>query len=152
MPALHLRGTKLSLAVGIIGATAFILQGYDQAVVNGLLTLSSWEKQFPAIDTTTDTSNHASLLQGTTVALYEVGCAFGALSCFFLGDYLGRRHLIFGAACIVIVGVILQATPFHLGQMMAARLVTGLGVGAFTATVPMWVTECSKAHVRGKLS
>lgn len=28
---------------------------------------------------------------------------------------------------------------------------TGLGVGAFTATVPMWVSECAKAEYRGRL-
>lgn len=134
-----------------MGALAFLLQGYDQAVVNGLLSLSTWDEQFPAIDTKTHPGSHASLLQGTAVALYEVGCAFGAVSCFFLGDLLGRRRVIFGAACTVIVGVILQASTFSLGQLMAARVVTGLGVGAFTATVPMWVTECTKAHNRGKL-
>ncbi|KAH0359703.1 hypothetical protein KCU65_g9796, partial [Aureobasidium melanogenum] len=38
-----------------------------------------------------------------------------------------------------------------LGQLIAARVITGLGVGAFTATVPMWVTGCSNAHNRGKM-
>lgn len=151
MPQLPLRGSKLSLTVSFIGAMAFVLQGYDQAVVNGLLELGTWESQFPSINTTANKSNKASVLQGTAVALYEVGCAVGALSCFFLGDLLGRRRVIFAAACTVIVGVILQATPFSLGQLVTGRVVTGVGVGAFTATVPMWVTECTKAHHRGKL-
>lgn len=141
----------LSLVVGAIGATAFLLQGYDQGVMNGLLTLPTFERQFPAINTSADHSQSRSILQGTVVAIYEVGCAIGALSCFVIGDILGRRKTIFLAACFVVIGTTLQATPFGLAQMIVARVVTGLGVGALTATVPMWVTECSKAHNRGKL-
>lgn len=144
-------GSGVGVFVGLIGATAFLLQGYDQGVMNGLLTLPTFEAQFPAINTSVDKSEDRSVLQGTTVAIYEVGCAFGALSCFILGDILGRRKTIFLAACVIIIGTILQATPFSLGQLIAARVITGLGVGAFTATVPMWVTECSKAHNRGKM-
>lgn len=141
----------LSLVVGAIGATAFLLQGYDQGVMNGLLTLPTFERQFPSINTSVDHSESRSILQGTVVAIYEVGCAVGALSCFIVGDILGRRKTIFLAACIVVIGTILQATPFGIAQLIVARIITGLGVGAFTATVPMWVTECSKAHNRGKL-
>lgn len=95
----------------------------------------------------------------------------GALSCYFVGDSLGRRRLIFLAACILLIGIIIQATPFELGQLIFGRIFTGmttasavndvacgwlikdtgLGVGAFTATVPMWVSECAKAEYRGRL-
>ncbi|KIW16519.1 hypothetical protein PV08_06574 [Exophiala spinifera] len=151
MPSIRLEGHALGLLVSCVGAVAFLLQGYDQAVVNGLLTLPTWEMRFPSINTSADKSQSRSVLQGTIVALYEVGCSVGALSCCFLGDFLGRRKTIFLAACIIIIGVIIQATPFSLGQLIPARIITGLGVGAFTATVPMWVTECSKAHNRGRL-
>jgi MFS family permease len=60
------------------------------------------------------------------VAIYEVGCALGALSCAFLGDILGRRRTIFTAGCVVLVGIILQATPFSLGQLIVARIITGM--------------------------
>jgi hypothetical protein len=41
--------------IGIIGATAFALQGYDQAVANGLLTLSTFLSTFPSMNTLTTT-------------------------------------------------------------------------------------------------
>lgn len=63
---------------------------------------------------------------GTTVAIYEVGCALGAFSCGFLGDRLGRRKTIFLAGCIALVGIIIQATPFSLGQLIAGRVITGI--------------------------
>lgn len=167
MGGIKLQGPRLHLLVAAVGALAFLLQGYDQAVINGLLSLSSWEKTFPRINTSDNKSQERSLVQGTTDAIYEVGCAIGALSCFIIGDILGRRKTIFGASCFVVVGVTIQASSFSLAQLIAARIVTGLGVGAFTgtsettsitpwlmffqATVPMWVTECSNAHNRGKM-
>lgn len=66
-----------------------------------------------------------SEIKGTTVAIYEVGCALGAFICGFLGDKFGRRKTIFLAGCTAIIGVIIQATPFSLGQLIAGRVITG---------------------------
>ncbi|KAJ5999312.1 General substrate transporter [Penicillium sp. IBT 35674x] len=154
MALAKLRGKKLGRVIGIIGAVGFILQGYDQAVANGLLTLASFIAVFPQIDTLNTSGaqkSHNSTIQGTTVAIYEVGCALGAFSCGFLGDRLGRRKTIFLAGCIALVGIIIQATPFSLGQLIAGRVITGLGVGGFTATIPMYVSESSDAEARGRM-
>lgn len=62
-----LRGRRLSLTVGIVGALGFMLQGYDQAVANGLLTLDSFVRTFPEIDvinTTGAQKSHNSTIQG----------------------------------------------------------------------------------------
>lgn len=48
-----LSGKRLQLALAITGAVAWVLQGYDQALMNGLLTLPSFTTTFPAIDTHT---------------------------------------------------------------------------------------------------
>lgn len=56
------RGRRLRLFLAITGAIAFILQGYDQALMNGLLTLPTFEQTFPAINTSADKNN--STLQG----------------------------------------------------------------------------------------
>ncbi|KAJ5639960.1 uncharacterized protein N7484_007822 [Penicillium longicatenatum] len=154
MALAKLRGKKLGRVIGIIGAVGFILQGYDQAVANGLLTLASFIAVFPQIDTLNTSGaqkSHNSTIQGTTVAIYEVGCALGAFSCGFLGDRLGRRKTIFLAGCIALVGIVIQATPFSLGQLIAGRVITGLGVGGFTATIPMYVSESSDPEARGRM-
>lgn len=145
-------GKRLQLSLAITGAVAWILQGYDQALMNGLLTLPSFASQFPSIDTSTPALREKhSTLQGTAVALYEVGAAVGALGCFVIGDWYGRKKTTFGAAIVVLIGVILQATSFELAQLIVARIVTGLGVGSFTATIPSWVGESSEADHRGWL-
>ena len=147
-----LQGKRLQLALAITGAVAWILQGYDQALMNALLTLPSFESTFPSINTATPAlaAKH-STLQGTAVALYEVGAAVGALSCFVLGEKFGRKRTTFAAASVVLVGVVLQSTCYQLAQLMVARIVTGLGVGGFTATIPSWVGESASAEARGWL-
>ncbi|RQM06182.1 hypothetical protein DH86_00003299 [Scytalidium sp. 3C] len=129
MPLLDLRGNSLGRVIGIVGALAFLVQGYDQAVGNGLLTLQTFISAFPQIDTvntTGHTKSHNATIQGTTIAIYEVGCAIGSLTCGIVGDILGRRKTIFLAGCVSLVGVIIQASTYQLGQLIAGRIITGM--------------------------
>lgn len=60
-----LKGRRLQYALAMTGAVAFILQGYDQALMDGFLTLPSFVKQFPSIKTNTqDSAQRNSTLQG----------------------------------------------------------------------------------------
>lgn len=65
-----LRGRSLGLVIGLVGAVGFVLQGYDQAVANGLLTLGSFIAVFPQIDTVNTKGSqkaHNSTIQGMPV-------------------------------------------------------------------------------------
>jgi hypothetical protein len=65
-----LRGKPLSTLLSIVAATAFALQGYDQAVMNGLLTLNTFKHQFPEIKN----SNIEGELAFRSPAFYSCGC------------------------------------------------------------------------------
>lgn len=93
-------------------------------------------------------SNRSCLL-GTVIALYTVGGIFGALSCVYLGDLLGRRKVIFVTNFITIIGAVLMASAFQFAHFIVARLILGLGIGGYVATVPVWQSEISPAHKRG---
>lgn len=75
---------------------------------------------------------------GTVIALYTVGGIFGALSCIYLGDLLGRRKVIFFTNLVAIIGAVLMATSFDFAQFIVARVILGLGTGGYVATVPIW--------------
>ncbi|KAG4419013.1 hypothetical protein IFR04_007874 [Cadophora malorum] len=151
-----LRGVKLQIAVGLLAGMDFLLFGYDQGVTGGLLTLDSFRSQFPGIDplqdgiTTTESSNR-STYQGITVASYNVGCFLGAVLCIWIGNPLGRRKTIFLGTSIMVVGAILQASAFSIAQFIIGRIITGIGNGLNTSTVPTWQSECSRSHRRGQL-
>lgn len=134
----------------------FFLFGYDQGVMGGLLTLPTFVSIFPEMDTisehlTAAQKSRNSTVQGVAISLYEIGCMIGALSCSSLGEKLGRRKSIFLGAVVMIIGSIIQATSFGLIQFIVGRIVTGFGNGFITSTVPVWQSECSPAHQRGKL-
>jgi len=81
----------------------------------------------------------------------EIGCLMGALSNLWVGDRLGRRRTIVLGGCIMIVGAILQTTSYSYAQLVVARIVTGVGNGLNTSTVPSYHAELSSAAKRGAL-
>ncbi|KAF2844308.1 general substrate transporter [Plenodomus tracheiphilus IPT5] len=132
---------------------AFVLFGYNQSGVGGLLSLRDWNDHFPSIDTIDAIGaekSAKSTKQGAVVATFTLGALFGALSCSWIGDVLGRRKVIFGAAVLTLIGEILQCTSFQLAQFVVGRFILGWGVGALSATVPVWQSECSSSANRGK--
>ncbi|KAF2765964.1 general substrate transporter [Teratosphaeria nubilosa] len=149
-----LRGTALNIAIAVVAGTDFALFGYDQGVMGGLLTLSSFLKYFPQISTTGKTgaaASRASNIQGITVGGYTLGCFFGALATIWLGNILGRKRTIFVGSTIMIIGAAIQCSSYSLGQLIASRLITGFGNGMNTSTVPTWQAETSKSHRRGQM-
>lgn len=152
-PYFGLRGALLNRAIiWLVVCPAFVCYGYNQGVTGGLLTLESFARQFPQMNTLTTKGaeqHYNSTIQGTVVALYTVGGIFGSLSCIYLGDLLGRRRVIFITSAISLIGAVLMATSFELAQFIVARLVLGVGTGGYVATVPVWQAEISQAKKRG---
>ena len=51
----------------------------------------------------------------------------------------------------MIIGAILQTAAVDYAMMLVARVITGLGNGLLTSTVPAYQSECAKPHRRGQL-
>ncbi|KAK9447370.1 general substrate transporter [Limtongia smithiae] len=156
-PFFGFRGARLDFAIFFVASFDLLLFGYDQGVTGGLLTLNSFTKTFPEICTsgscydklTSSEQYHRSLIQGVAVSSYNLGCFLGAIITIKIGDILGRRKMIFMGSAIMIVGGILQCSAFSLTQLIIGRVITGVGNGFNSSTVPVWQAECSKAHQRG---
>ncbi|KAF4121734.1 Sugar (and other) transporter [Geosmithia morbida] len=150
-----LRGQALSWAIGAIAGLDFLLFGYDQGVMGGILTLKVFLEEFPDInpdsDDSSSTAEQRSTYQGIAVASYNLGCFIGAIITIFIGNALGRRRMIFLGTAIMVVGAALQASATTLPHLVIGRIITGLGNGGNTSTVPMWQSETSKANQRGRL-
>lgn len=150
----YLRGHSLSVAqIALIVAPSFVLFGYNQAGIGGLLSLPAWTHTFPEIDTTHTTgakkSGNASL-QGLVVSTFVLGALVGCLGCLYLGDLLGRRKCIFIAATLTLVGEIVCASSTAISQFVIGRSVIGVAIGILSSTVPVWQAECSPPAHRGK--
>lgn len=151
-----MKGKPLRLAQALlIVAPAFILFGYNQAGVGPLATLQSWVHTFPEIDTINTSGavkSHNSTSKGAVIASFQIGALFGALSCTYLGDWLGRRKTIFLGGILTVIGQVLQIAAFRqaLVQFTIGRIILGFGVGQLSVAVPVWQSECSSAKHRGQ--
>ena len=115
---------------------------YDQGVLSGLLENPSFREQFGDPD---------DVITGITVASYCLGALFGCLISFAVGDMLGRRYMIWLAMGLIIVGASLQTSAHTLAHLIVGRIITGLGTGIDSSTVPMYQSELSKREWRGRL-
>lgn len=147
-----LTNRSLRVAVTAIAVTGFSLFGYDQGLMSGIITGEQFNDEFPP---TKGTSHHATVIQGAVTSCYELGCFFGAIFALMRGDHFGRKPLIISGSIIIIVGTIVSVSAFHhswgLGQFVVGRVVTGIGNGLNTATIPVWQSEMSRAENRGRL-
>ncbi|KAI0115553.1 general substrate transporter [Nemania sp. FL0031] len=142
-------GKPLQRLVTVVATIDFLLFGYDQGVMSGIISGAPFVSDFPQV-------NNNSNWQGFVVSIYAVGCFFGALFILLAGDKLGRRKGIFIGATIMIIGVTIQLAcvpPSHgaTAQFIIGRFITGIGNGINTSTIPIWQAECSHSHNRGKL-
>ena len=132
----------------LISLPGFVLFGYDQGVMSGIITAPAFNDLFSA-------TKDNSTMQGFVTAIYEIGCLFGAISILTFGDYLGRRRSMMMGGAVMILGVIIQVTSERahtpLAQFIIGRTITGVGNGINTSTIPTYQAECSKTSNRGLL-
>lgn len=150
---------RLRLAITFTSIVGFSLFGYDQGLMSGIISGKQFVQEFPAADipdgSTASYSRHVSVIRGAITSCYEIGCLFGAIFTLVWGERIGRTRLIMAGGALMILGSVISAASFGphwgLGQFVVGRVISGLGNGIDTATIPVWQSECSKAHNRGFL-
>ncbi|KAL7269357.1 hypothetical protein RUND412_007985 [Rhizina undulata] len=143
-----LTGRPLSFAITFVCTTAFLLFGYDQGVMSGIITAKQFNQAIP------ETKDN-STMQGFVTAIYEIGCLFGAIFVLVTGERFGRRKIIMSGAAVMVAGVIIQVCAYaghqSLAQFTIGRIVTGIGNGMNTSSIPTYQAECAKTKNRGLL-
>lgn len=127
----------LIVAVATIGGFMF---GYDSGAING----------------TQDGLRHAFGLSegqlGLTVSSLLPGCAVGAFLAGRFADVYGRRSVMMLAALIFIVSALASGAAHSAVFLAIARFFAGAAVGAASVLSPVYISEVTPAHVRGRLS
>ncbi|RGP64839.1 sugar transporter stl1 [Fusarium longipes] len=137
---MELQGRSLILTVSVVTSLGFMLIGYDNGLMGGLVNTSPFKNTF-------DDPN-ADMI-GLIVAIFEIGCFFGAISAAVWGEKLGRRRSILAGCIILIVGAVLQASSYTRAMMIVGRIVSGVGLGIVNSTVPVMQAEFSPKSSRG---
>ncbi|KAK5660910.1 hypothetical protein OQA88_12283 [Cercophora sp. LCS_1] len=138
-----LTGKPLIYFTSIFVSLGVFLFGYDQGVMSGIIIGDYFMDYF-------DQPSKAQI--GTMVAILEVGAFISSLMVGRVGDIIGRRKTILYGSIIFFIGGALQTFALNMPMMMMGRIVAGLGVGMLSTIVPVYQSEISPPHNRGKLA
>lgn len=86
------------------------------------------------------------------VAILEVGAFISSLTVGRVGDIIGRRKTILYGSIIFVIGGSFQTFATGKWSMIFGRIVAGLGVGCLSTIVPVYQSEISPPHNRGRLA
>jgi SP family arabinose:H+ symporter-like MFS transporter len=131
-----LRFVLFATCVAALGGFLF---GYDTAVINGANSYLKAHLQL----------NPAQ--EGMAGASAILGCIPGAMFAGFLSDRFGRKKMLFLCALLYAVSGLLSAIPNTFTQFLAARFISGLGIGASSMICPVYIAELSPENWRGRL-
>ncbi|PHH83786.1 hypothetical protein CDD82_2658 [Ophiocordyceps australis] len=125
---------------------AAVAMGYDTAVIGGTMALESFRRDFGMAAKNNDT------VQGSIVSSFQGGCVVGSLAMFPLAERLGRRvAVVISAAIFMVGGILMTAAQGTLAMVVAGRAVAGLGIGACSLIVPVYIAETAPPSIRGRL-
>ena len=135
------RASSVRFVLFATGVTAIggFLFGYDTAVINGA---NSYLKAH---------LNLTSAQEGLAGASAILGCIPGAMFAGFLSDHFGRKKMLFLCALLYAVSGLLSAIPNTFNQFLAARILSGLGIGASSMICPVYIAEIAPEKWRGRL-
>ena len=124
-----------------IAAMSNALFGFEQSVISAA-----------KIDFSADFNISSTSFQyGFLASGNPIGATFGAVGAGFLQQGIGRRFTLI-LACLVYIGAV--AVSYYsngFGMLAWGRLQTGIAIGLFSSTAPMYIAELSPPHIRGKL-
>ncbi|KUL82167.1 hypothetical protein ZTR_09557 [Talaromyces verruculosus] len=141
MPYLGLKGNGLLAGIAFSSGMGFVLFGYDDGVIGGLLTSPTFESTFRL----------SSGMQGTVTSLFIIGCLVGCLFTGITNGKWGRLTITHAGSIVLSIGATLQASSFGVPQLIVGRIVAGIGLGLITSNVIVWQSESAPRKLRGML-
>ncbi|CAI7678129.1 unnamed protein product [Penicillium pancosmium] len=130
--------------VALSATWASAMYGYDSAFIGGTLELPAFKNSF-GLNESDSTS-----LSSNVVSMFQAGAFFGAIFGFFFAEYFGRKPVILGSGVIFAIGATIQLIG-KISALYVGRIFTGLGIGASSTIIPIYIAECSPALIRGRL-
>lgn len=128
----------------IMCAMCAVVQGMDETVINGAQLY---------LENGVGLDHRRPWIEGLVVGAPYLSCA--VLGCALTGPLNralgGRRGAIFAASIVSAGAALWQAFARSWPQLLAARLLLGIGIGPNSATVPVYAAECAPAPIRGAL-
>jgi SP family sugar:H+ symporter-like MFS transporter len=84
-------------------------------------------------------------------AFFGIGASVGALINPYFADKIGRRLTLGLCNVVFILGASMQTAAPTMTVMWIGRIFSGMGIGMLSMVVPVYISECSPEHMRGRL-
>lgn len=128
------------IALAVAGSVGGFLFGFDSSVVNG------------AVNAVQSDFKLSATLTGFAVASALIGCAFGAYFAGRIADRWGRIPAMLIAAVLFLASAIGAGLATGVWDLVAWRIIGGLGIGMASVIAPAYIAEISPKHLRGRLA
>ncbi|KIY74122.1 general substrate transporter [Cylindrobasidium torrendii FP15055 ss-10] len=162
-PVTYSNGTPIGITailVALISSMGGFMFGYDTGQISDILVMEDFKRRFaecaPAASlelVDVSTCEFSTVRSGCIVAFLSIGTLIGCLCGAPVAEGIGRRYAMVAECCVFFVGEIIQITSStHWVQYAIGRIVTGLGIGALSAAVPMYQAETSPSQIRGTVN
>jgi MFS family permease len=142
----------------VLNSIAAAIQGWDQTGSNGANL--SFPREFGIADSPPycgDDPNGQLCQKNAWIVGFINATPYITIALFAgwisdpVNDYLGRRGTIFVAAIFSLLAPIGSACTQHWGQLVACRVLLGIGMGLKEVTVPVYSAENAPTMIRGGL-
>ncbi|KAI9711907.1 MAG: hypothetical protein M1812_007061 [Candelaria pacifica] len=127
-----IEGKKLYTRALIGGGIAMMTFGWDAGVLGGILLTPEFQSAMGMPSTTI-----ISMITSVFLLASWLGCIIMSL----IGMIQGRRMWILIGNLVSVVGSVISACSYSPGQLIAGRIVVGIGNGFITSMVPSWAAE-----------
>lgn len=135
----NMRTLYIYIIVLILTNTA---NGFDGSMMNGLQTLSYWQKFF---------DHPRGSILGLFNASMSLGSLLGLFVCPYLIDWAGRRIGLVVGCVIMLLAVGLQSGAQNFGMFVAARIIIGFGDSIVLGSAPLLIAEVAHPQDRAIL-
>lgn len=132
------RGGRL-LFLAMAAAMGGFLFGYDTAVING------GEQQIQSV------WGLSSFIHGLVMSSALWGTVIGAVCGGNVCDRIGRKPTLFWVGVLYLASAAWSAFAFGPWDLIVARFIGGLGVGASSIAAPVYIAEIAPPERRGQL-
>ena len=130
---------KYLLGLAVIASLGGFLFGYDTAVISG--TIGFVKAKF-GLD---------AVMEGWYVSSALLGCIGGVAVAGYLSDAFGRKRILLFSALLFLVSALGCAASGSHTALIVYRLLGGIGVGVASMLSPLYISEISPPHLRGRM-
>ncbi len=134
-----MKDNKYVIFASVVAAMGGFLFGFDTAVISGA------EKSIQTL------WSLSGFWHGFTVAIALIGTVIGAFLAGKPADVFGRKKVLIIIGLFYAISAIGSASAPEWFSFLFFRFIGGLGVGASSVVGPMYISEISPAHLRGRL-